>query len=134
MIEIFFGIAFILCAKSLQVSASQREQLEKAKKDALKRIKIYQNAVWHIVITSEHENDNTELRRYQEAKEMIEKYNQNDVKVFLCVYRENDIFETWQDYILRRDQFIELKIRERQKLFSKAENKEFYLKYVLNKI
>lgn len=133
MIEIFFCIAFILCAKWLQVT--QRMNAEKQEYEKRQNLEIakFRNELWHIVVTSESEQDNTELKRYNYAKEMIEKYNPNGVQVYLCVFRENDIFETWEAYETRKEAFIHAKISERQRLFQRPENKAFFLKYVLKK-
>lgn len=133
MIEIFMIIAFILCAKWVQVTQNEKQKKQEYETLQKNEIAKFKNELWHIVITSENEQDNTELRRYNYAKEMITKYNENGVQVYLCVYRENDVFETWNDYETRKEQFCKAKILERQRLFQRPENREFFLKYVLKK-
>jgi hypothetical protein len=71
-------------------------------------VQYYMDEFRDIVIQSKDENDETEEERFEIAKQMIIKYNNYGVKVFICEYKERKFYaETWKEYQTRLHKFKE---------------------------
>lgn len=94
----------------------------------------YRNRLFHIIVASINESDDSEYMRAAEEQKKLAAVGNNDVKVYTCVYRDDLGYhdETWEEYQARLIAFIKEKEAQRHAEIRKI-SPDYYRKWVLGK-